>query len=195
MSRRAAALLLGAALGVLLVALVVLWRPARTGETPTAEVSSTEPPTPAAPEVANWRVQLFFATREGLLEAEERLLPAAASPPAAVARLAAALFEGPREPGHVALWPASVRCRRALFGADGVAYLDLAGAEGEEPPGWGSESETLAVFGLVNTLTENLPQVRQVVLLWNGSQRASLAGHLDTARPLAANRQLFLSPP
>jgi hypothetical protein len=39
-------------------------------------------------------------------------------------------------------------------------------------------------------VTESVPSVRSVALLWNGSQRLTFSGHLDTSRPLAADRSL-----
>ena len=41
----------------------------------------------------------------------------------------------------------------------------------------------------------NVGEARAVVLLWNGRQRKSFAGHLDTARPLVANPDLVALPP
>jgi hypothetical protein len=43
----------------------------------------------------------------------------------------------------------------------------------------------------VNSLALNVPQVVRVVLLWNGTQRVTFSGHLDTSRPLVADRTLL----
>ena len=78
---------------------------------------------------------------------------------------------------------------------DGTAYIDLRGADGAPPPATGSEMEMLSVFALVDSVVWNLPEAERVVLLWNGEQRPSLSGHVNTGSPLVANRQLLTSPP
>ncbi len=99
--------------------------------------------------------------------------------------------------------PAGVRLL-AVELIDGVAYVDLttvevgsatgaAGAAGRsalllERPPMGLTGELLAVYSLVNSLTANNLGVDRVVLMWNGEQRPTFAGHVDTTRPLMADR-------
>ncbi|KAB2965787.1 MAG: GerMN domain-containing protein, partial [Thermoanaerobaculia bacterium] len=82
-----------------------------------------------------------------------------------------------------ALFPAPVRVDRLIL-VDGTAYVDLRPEDGGEPPSTGSTLELLRVYSIVHTLVRNVPEVRQVVLLWNGVQRRGFPGHVDTARPL-----------
>ena len=87
---------------------------------------------------------------------------------------------------------------------DGVAYVDLttvgvdsgtgsaAGTAGRpavflERPAMGLTEELLAVYSLVNSLTANNLGIDRVVLMWNGEQRPTFAGHVDTTRPLMAD--------
>ncbi len=86
---------------------------------------------------------------------------------------------------------------------DGVAYVDLTTVEvgsgtgstraaGRsavflERPAMGLTEELLAVYSLVNSLTANNLGVDRVVLMWNGEQRPTFAGHVDTTRPLMAD--------
>ena len=88
-----------------------------------------------------------------------------------------------------------------LFG--GVAYVDLTTGEVgsrtgsdraagrsalvPERPAMGLTEELLAVYSLVNSLTVNNLGVDRVVLMWNGEQRPTFAGHVDTTRPLMAD--------
>lgn len=102
--------------------------------------------------------------------------------------------------------PAGVRLLAVdLF--DGIAYVDLttdlatgetgAGTGGVraagrstlvlEGPAMGLTEELLAVYSLVNSLTASNLGVDQVVLMWNGEQRPTFAGHVDTTRPLMAD--------
>ena len=67
-----------------------------------------------------------------------------------------------------------------------MIYLDLAAAQLATPPVSGSRGELLVVYSFVNSLLANVPEARGVVLLWNGNQRPTFAGHIDTTRPLPA---------
>ncbi len=69
---------------------------------------------------------------------------------------------------------------------DGVVYLDLAAAQMPAPPVSGSHGELLVVYSFVNSILGNVPEARAVVMLWNGTQRPTFAGHVDTTRPLPA---------
>jgi hypothetical protein len=75
--------------------------------------------------------------------------------------------------------------------ADGTAYLDLRWADHDDPPPGGSDAEMQEVYSLVDSVALNIPEAHRVVLLWNGTQRVSFSGHLDTSRPLLPDRNLI----
>ncbi len=94
---------------------------------------------------------------------------------------------------------------------DGVAYVDLTTAAGDsgtgegagtagrsvlvlERPAMGLTEELLAVYSLVNSLTANNLGIDRVVLMWNGEQRSTFAGHVDTTRPLMADLERNAAP-
>ncbi len=106
--------------------------------------------------------------------------------------------------------PAEVRLL-AVELLDGVAYVDLTtvavdsrtgevAATGRRPPvvlerpAMGLTEELLAVYSLVNSLTANSLGVDRVVLMWNGEQRSTFAGHVDTTRPLMADLERNAAP-
>ena len=72
----------------------------------------------------------------------------------------------------------------------GVAWVDLtvarsgAAAVRFEQPAMGLREELLAVYSLVNSLTASNLGIERVVPMWNGEQRLTFAGHVDTTRPL-----------
>jgi hypothetical protein len=74
---------------------------------------------------------------------------------------------------------------------EGTAYLDLRWAEHDDPPPGGSDAEMQAVYSLVDSIALNVPEAQRVVLLWNGTQRVTFSGHLDTSRPLSPDRSLL----
>lgn len=106
--------------------------------------------------------------------------------------------------------PAGVRLLTVEL-LDGVAYVDLttvgvdsgagdALATGSrspvvlERPAMGLTEELLAVYSLVNSLTANNLGIDRVVLMWNGEQRPTFAGHVDTTRPLMADLERNAAP-
>ena len=106
--------------------------------------------------------------------------------------------------------PAGVRLL-ALEVLDGVAYVDLTmadvgdgrGARAGAPrrsalvlerPAMGLTEELLAVYSVVNSLTANSLGIDRVVLMWNGEQRPTFAGHVDTTRPLMADLERNAEP-
>jgi len=62
---------------------------------------------------------------------------------------------------------------------------DLRADDGGAPPASGSALELQRVYAIVHTVLRNVPDVSHVVLLWNGVQRLSLSGHVDTGHALS----------
>jgi Sporulation and spore germination len=108
---------------------------------------------------------------------------AAAAPPAASPAASPA--------GLVRPFPPEVKLGSVELSADGTAFVDLRWPEREDPPESGSTEEIQRVYSLVDSLALNVPQVNRVVLLWNGTQRVTFSGHLDTSRPLLPDRTLL----
>ena len=172
-----------AALGALAVvaAAVACRRPA---EAPVAAAGAA----PAGPtETAT--VSLLFLGGDGFLHAESREVALPLTADGRVATVVAALLAGPRGKGLVAPLPAGVAVADAYVDAQGVAYVDLAAKDLPAPPASGSALELVRVYSLVDTVLANEPRARSVVLLWNGVQRTTFAGHVDTSVPLREDRQ------
>jgi Sporulation and spore germination len=93
--------------------------------------------------------------------------------------------------GLVRPFPPDVKLGSVQLLADGTAYVDLRWPGHEEPPESGSTEEIQRVYSVVDSLALNVPQVSRVVLLWNGTQRITFGGHLDTSRPLLPDRTLL----
>ena len=180
MSRRAAALLVGAV--AVLAALALAWWWAAGRPATDAPGIGDEPRRDGPVETAV--AELYFPNTAGWLGAESRELPAAASAEERAAQVVAALLEGPGEPGLQGPLGEGVELASLHLSDDGVAYVDLTAAQQPMPPVSGSRGELLVVYSLVNSVLANVPEARGVVLLWNGSQRPTFAGHVDTTRPL-----------
>jgi hypothetical protein len=135
-------------------------------------------------------VALHFPGEDGLLHVERRELTLAGGDDARLAAVVAAVLAGPATPGLLAPFPPGIEVGGAYLDPHGTAYVDLVAKESPDPPPSGSALEMVRVYSVVNSVLANEESARAVVLLWNGRQRQTFAGHVDTQRPLVANRQL-----
>lgn len=151
--------------------------------------------------------ELYFAGADGRLHAERRELPA--GPPAERAlALVAALLAGSEDGGSSGLRSPLPKGSRveAVYLLGTTALLDLRPPEPPADPdapdsvgpptpaeaklrrlSYGSKQELLAVYSLVNTVVMGVEGVDSVQILWDGRQPETLAGHVDTTRPLGAD--------
>lgn len=129
-------------------------------------------------------VTLYFPSySEGKLHGEARPLALATDPADRVRQIVLALIEGPKQVAGSAL-SASADVRGVFVTADGTVYLDLSsGVAGDFNPG--IESETLAVYSVVDSLAANLPEVKRVQFLIQGQEVDTLDGHADLTAPFA----------
>jgi len=136
-------------------------------------------------------VDLFFPSDDGLLYPEPRELPPAGDTKTAVTQVVEALLLGPEDPALYPLLPAGITIGRVHVMDDSTVYLDLESSDGSPPPPSGSLDELVTVYGLVNSIVLNVEAAERVVLLWNGRQPNTFAGHVDTTRPLFAHPELI----
>lgn len=174
-----AALALGAALFWLL-------RPPPDEEA--APVDVEPPPSVDVPELRAY--ELYFPGADGRLHTETRELAPSPEPADNVTRLVQALIAGPSDKGLWPPLPEGVSLGRAYVvgdleedSDDVTVVLDLVTADGTRPS-TGSKNEMLMLYSLVNTVLLNVEGAERVVLLWNGRQSSTFAGHVDTSRPL-----------
>lgn len=188
MSRRAAAFVLGLALALIAGGAFWWWlqgSPAkvRPGAQSPVEAGPTEKLT----------VELFFPADAGL-RTEKREIEVTSAPKDRIRKIVAALLSGPMSSGAARPFPEGVMLGSVQLGEDGTAYLDLRWDGHPDPPSSGSTEEMQRIYSLVNSITANVPQARQLVLLWNGAQRETFSGHLDTSRPLLPDLTLVTPP-
>lgn len=189
MNRRAAGWILGLALAVLAAGVAWWWwsdsshRPWRRSP---AAAASSQPREKVG-------FDLYFPADNGMLRSERRELEVTQSPKDRIRKIVEGVLAGPRQPGLVRPFPEPVQAGGiAIVGGSsgGIAYIDLRWPEQPDPPGGGSTEEIQRIYSVVDSVALNVPQVQGVVLLWNGVQRVSFSGHLDTSLPLAPDREL-----
>ncbi len=190
MNRRAAAIFFVAALFVGLVAGTLWWRHRRQR----SAAESLDQPAVVAVEAPDQTTAalLYFPGGGGRLYPEEREVPLRETVEQRITDLVQELLIGPTESSLFPPLPPEVSLGPVHVTADGLVYVDLDAPPEQTRPPWGSKREMLAVYSLVNTVLLNLPEVDAVVLLWNGQQTTTFAGHLDTSRPLRPNRILVV---
>jgi len=170
-----------AALG-LATALALLPAGCRRGDTPGEGEEESGP---------GDRVQLYFPGTDDRLHAEAATLPASAVGPAERLRALAQLWAaGPSREDLQHPLP-QVEAIRVDLAGGGRLYVDLQPREGALPPQVGSTEEETLLYSLVDTFALNVPEVRDVVLLWDGEQQPALGGHLDTSAPLTPRTDLL----
>ena len=158
----------------------------------TGPVPSPEPALPAPPQ-ETWTARLYFpAANDRLLAQEAPVTSASGARARATGVVAALLAVTPLEP-RVAVFPPGVRLGKLLLLEDGTVIVDLRTDPIAEPPPSGSTVEQLRIYAVVNSVLRNVEEAKRVVLLWNGVQRPSLAGHVDTGRPLRLRADLEAS--
>ena len=182
-----------------------------TGGVTAAETRDDPSKPPVGVELAP--AELYFAGSDGRLHTERCEL--AVAPPAERARsLVEALLAGPSEGARSGLrspLPAGSRVE-AVYLLGTTALLDLRPPEPPSAPAteasagaptpveakrsrlsFGSKQELLAVYSLVNTVVMGVEGVDSVQILWDGRQPETLAGHVDTTRPLGADSSYLAS--
>ena len=136
-------------------------------------------------------VTLYFPGDNGLLVPERRTLRATADPKDRIAKIVAAILAGPEQDDLVRPFPEGTEVGAVEVTAGGAAYIDLRSATLPDPPAAGSTGEMQMVYSIVHSVAMNVEQAPRVALLWNGVQRLSFGGHLDTSRPLYPDRSLL----
>lgn len=184
MNRRHALLLAAALIAVVLASLAVRWLRLSPAVDDTVRVGSAE----TVPATMSSAAALYFPATSGWLEPEMRTLPTDLDPDARERWLAEQLLAGPESEGLQAALPDGTRVASVFAAPDGTVFVDL---KISETLGMGSTEEMLSIYSIVNTMLLNDEAAQRVVILINGRQHDSLAGHVDTSSPLTPRPDLI----
>jgi len=129
-------------------------------------------------------ITLYFPSDEdGLLQSESRQIAWATTDTDRIRQVLLALIEGSYK-GLRRPMPPSTELRAAFLTPDGTAYLDFSSnAVSLFSPG--IQSETLAIYSIVNSLAANVPSVHAVKFLVQGQEVETLNGHADLGETFA----------
>ena len=170
-------------------AIVIGWKIGQSRRAP-EEVAAVQTEQVEIEEGPTTSIELLFPGPDGRLHSEEREIPVQGDLVARIERTLKELIAGPQTEELFASLPPEFTVSWVHLNEAGVAYVDLDFAGDGPFPAWGSGHEMLAVFSVVNSLFANLPEIDSVVLLRDGQQQPTFAGHLDTSHPLRANALL-----
>jgi len=135
----------------------------------------------------------FPSLEEGKLIPEARSVNWAEADVDRVRQVVLALAEGSRQ-GGIHIFPPSMTVRGVFLTAEGTAYVDLPGDALKEFPS-GIQTETLAIYSIVDSITVNIPSVKRVQFLIQGQQAETLDGHADLTAAFAPDPSRIKSNP
>ncbi len=98
-----------------------------------------------------------------------------------------ALLQDPRAAQAAVL--REIKLRAFFIDPQGTAYVDFVPLQQLTVTGSGWD-ELLAVYAIVDTLTENFGEIKQVLFLIDGKDAETLAGHIDLLRKFSRNMDL-----
>ena len=119
----------------------------------------------------------FPSLNDGKIIAEGRSITWAQADADRVRQIVLALAEGSHQ-GYGRVLAASTSVRAVFLAPDGTAFVDLSNdlMSDFEP---GIQTETLAIYSIVNSIAINIPSVKGVQFLIQGQEAETLDGHAD----------------
>jgi hypothetical protein len=126
------------------------------------------------------QVKVFFpgsTAGDVILQAEEQMIFRSAELTNRAKQVLQKVLEGPVTPGLFPSVPKDTKLLEVFIDDAGVAYVDFSDPLSANHRG-GMLNEQATVYSIVNSLTYNLPEIRQVKILVGGAEKETLAGHL-----------------
>ena len=93
------------------------------------------------------------------------------------------LIDGAGDPGLFGDLPSGTRVNELFTSDNGIAYVDFNSAISLNHPG-GILPEQSTIYSIVNSLVYNLPEIDAVMILIDGVEKETLAGHCLLLLPL-----------
>jgi hypothetical protein len=121
---------------------------------------------------------LYFADPgKGVLKALPKQFPSNLNAHELGQAILGALMAGPPHSNLMPTFPLDTQVIALFISEEGRAWVDLGIGEGHLK-NMDTVSELVAIYSIVNSLALNIPGVKQVKLLVNGSDAATLGGHI-----------------
>src|SRR5262245_52942999 len=139
--------------------------------------TSTDPP---------MSVKLFFpaASGETLLTGEDGTIFQSKEIENRAKQILQKLQDGPHNTNMVPSLPKDAKAQDLFISDEGVAFINFSNTISTNHPG-GVLNELGTIYSVVNSLTYNLPEVKEVKILVGGVEKETLAGHCLLLLPLS----------
>jgi hypothetical protein len=130
-------------------------------------------------------VKVFFpaATGDTLLVAADQTIFKSAELGNRARQILQKLQEGPQGDKMLPPLPKDTKVQDLFFSEQGTAFIDFSDAMLTGHPG-GVLNELATIYSIVDSLTYNLPEIKQVKILVGGIEKETLAGHCLLLLPL-----------
>ena len=130
-------------------------------------------------------VKIFFPAVDGdvLLTAEDEMIFKSAELGNRARQILQKLQEGPQSEKMSPSFPKDTKLQDLFISEQGIAFVDFSNAIAANHPG-GVRNELATIYSIVDSLTYNLPEIKQVKILIGGVEKETLAGHCVLLLPL-----------
>jgi len=130
-------------------------------------------------------VKVFFpaALGEPLLSAEDDTIFKSANVANRARQILQRLQEGPRSGTMYPSMPKDTKAQDLFISEQGTAFVNFSSTITTNHPG-GVLNELATIYSIVNSLTYNLPEIKEVKILVGGIEKETLAGHCLLLLPL-----------
>jgi hypothetical protein len=123
-------------------------------------------------------VKLFFpGTGENVvLSSEDQTIRRSAELTNRARQIIQKVLDGPKDPKLFPSIPKDTKLQEVFIDDTGTAYVDFSNPIAANHPG-GILNEQATIYSVVNSVTYNLKEIRQVQILVGGAEKETLAGH------------------
>lgn len=130
-------------------------------------------------------VKVFFPASAGdvLLTAEDQTIFKSAEVGNRARQILQKLLEGPHTEQMFPSLPKDTKLQDLFISEQGTAFVDFSNTIAANHPG-GVQNEMATIYSIVDSLTYNLPEIKQVKILIGGVEKETLAGHCLLLLPL-----------
>jgi len=152
----------------------------------TEENPFTPPAQPLyAPTDPPMNVKMFFpgASGDALLTTEEQTIFKSTVVANRAKQILQKLLEGPQSGKLYPSLPDATKLQDLFVSEQGIAFIDFSSPISVNHPG-GVLNEMATIYSVVDSLTYNLPEIKQVKILIGGTEKETLAGHCLLLLPL-----------
>jgi sporulation and spore germination protein len=167
-------------------------------EVETEENPFSPPPQPLyAPTDPPVNAKIFFpaASGDALLTAEDETIFKSSEVVNRAKQILQKVLDGPHSDAMFPSLPKDTKVQDIFISEQGIAFIDFSNAISANHPG-GLLNELTTIYSIVDSLTYNIEEIKQVKILVGGIEKETLAGHCLLLLPMEMDLSLTnVAPP